>query len=121
MAAISPITKQPYYRKLFHECVLLIDFKVTRERYARALERFLGTYPSKTYAHQLLRPTIYDYVETRLGEGASVATVRLELSSIRGLFRFMMDIGAADLMFNPVIGVRVQKRSKGKSTTGPIH
>jgi hypothetical protein len=39
--------------------------------------------------------------ETRLAEGASVATVRLELSAVRGLFQFMLDMRAADVMFNP--------------------
>jgi site-specific recombinase XerC len=95
--------QQKYERYLF-----LIGRKATQERYARALERFLGKYPSKTYPHQYLRPVFNDYVETRLAEGASVATVRLELSAVRGLFQFMLDMGAADLMFNPTKGVRVK-------------
>jgi hypothetical protein len=33
-----------------------------------------------------------DHVEARLTEGACVATVRLELSAIRGLFQFMLDM-----------------------------
>jgi site-specific recombinase XerC len=95
----------------------LIGRKATRERYARALDRFLEKHPGKTYAHQFLRPSINDYVETRLKEGASVATVRLELSAIRGLFQFMLDMGAADVFFNPARGVRVPMPWKKK----PIH
>lgn len=87
----------------------LIGRKATQQRYARALERFLGKHPGKTYAHQFLRPVINDYVETRLAEGASVATVRLELSAVRGLFQFMLDMRAADVMFNPAKGVKVRK------------
>ena len=75
---------------------------------ARELERFLGKYPGKTYPHQFLRPVINDYVETRLAEGTSVATVRLELSAIRGLFQFMLDMCAPDVMFNPAKGVKVK-------------
>ena len=105
--------QQKYERYLF-----LIGRKATQERYARALERFLGKHPGKTYAHQFLRPVINQYVETRLGEGASVATVRLELSAVRGLFQFALDMGAADVMFNPAKSVRV-RQSKGGSTGAP--
>jgi integrase len=94
----------------------LIGKKATRERYARALERFLARHPGLTYGHQFLRPVINDYVETRLAEGASVATVRLELSAVRGLFVFMMNMGAADVMFNAARGVKVQRPPKGSGT-----
>jgi site-specific recombinase XerD len=97
--------QQRYERYLF-----LTGRKATQERYARALERFLGNYPSKTYPHQFLRATINEYVETRLGERASAATVRVELSAIRGLFQFMLDMGASDVMFNPAKGVKVKTR-----------
>lgn len=56
---------------------------------------------------------INDYVETRLVEGASVATVRLELSAIRGLFQFMLDMEAADVMFNPAKGVKLRQSKSG--------
>ncbi len=95
--------QQKYERYLF-----LIGRKATQEPYARALERFLGKYPGKTFPHQFLRPVFNDYVETRMGEGASVATVRLELSAIRGLFQFMLDMGAADVFFNAAKGVKVK-------------
>ena len=64
------------------------------------------------YPHQFLRPIINDYIETRMAEGASVATVRLELSAVRGLFQFMMDMGAADVMFNPAKGVKLRHRAR---------
>jgi site-specific recombinase XerD len=95
----------------------LIGRKATRERYARALERFLGKHQGKIYGHQFLRPVINDYVEARLNEGARVATVRLELSAIRGLFQFMIDMGAADVMFNPARNVKV-RQSKSESSEG---
>ena len=81
----------------------------TRKRYARALDRFFGKHPKKVFGHEFLRPVINDYVEARLAEGASVATVRLELSAIRGLFQFAMDMNAWDVMINPARGVKVNR------------
>jgi hypothetical protein len=95
----------------------LIGKNETRKRYARALERFLGKHPGKTYGHQFLRPVINSYVENRLAEGASVATVRLELSAVRGLFQFAMDMGAADVMFNPAKNVKVKRTSERPCAT----
>ena len=86
----------------------------TRRRYTRALDRFLGKHPDKTYGHQFLRPVINSYVESRLAEGTSVATVRLELSAVRGLFQFALDMGAADVMFNPAKNVKVKALKHGQ-------
>jgi len=94
--------QQKYERHLF-----LTGRKATQERYARALERFLGKHSGKTYPHEFLRPVMNDFVRDRLNEGASIATVRLEMSAIRGLFQFMLDMGVADVMFNPAKGVKV--------------
>jgi site-specific recombinase XerD len=91
----------------------LIGRKETRRRYARALDRFLGKHPDRIYAHQFLRPVINSYVETRLAEGACVATVRLEISAVRGLFQFAMDMGAADVFFNAAKGVKVRQSKSG--------
>ena len=86
--------------------------KETRKRYARVLERSLGKHPEKTYAHQFLRPVINDYVQSRLAEGASVSTVRLEMSAIRGLFQFALEMGAVDVMFNPAKNVKLKSSEK---------
>jgi len=62
------------------------------------------------------------YVESRLAEGASVATVRLELSAIRGLFQFALDMGAVDVMFNSAKNVKVRKpRNFTKTVFGGGH
>jgi hypothetical protein len=103
----KPIPIREWQQKYEHYLVL-IGKKATRERYSRALERFLGKHRGKTFGHQFLRPTIDDNVESCLGEGASVATVRLELSAVRSLFQFMLDMGAADVFFNPAKGVKVR-------------
>jgi site-specific recombinase XerD len=95
----------------------LVGRKETRRRYARALDRFLAKHPDRVYGHQFLRPVINSYVETRLAEGASVATVRLEISAVRGLFQFALDMGAADVMFNPAKNVKVPKTKSVQ--TGP--
>ena len=98
-----------YWQNRYERYLESVGRKETRRRYARAIERFLGKYPDKVYGHQFLRPIINDYVESRLAEGASVATVRLEMSAIRGLFQFALDMGAADVMFNPAKNVKVRK------------
>ena len=112
---IDPDTPLPIreWQQKYERYLGLIGKNETRKRYARALERFLGKHPGKAYAHQFLRPVMNSYVETRLAEGASVATVRLEISAVRGLFQFMLDMGASDVMFNPVKGVRVKQPKTG--------
>jgi len=101
------------WQQKYENYLSMIGKKATRERYSRALERFLGKHQGNKYGHQFLRPSIIDYVETRLKEGASVATVRLELSAIRGLFQFMLDMGAADVFFNPARNVKVRQSKRG--------
>jgi site-specific recombinase XerC len=112
-STIQPLDKdQPHpireWQQKYERYLFLIGRKATQERYARALERFLGKHATKTHPHQFLRPVFNDYVEERLTEGASVSTVRLELSAVRGLFQFMIEMGAADVMFNPAKGVTVK-------------
>jgi site-specific recombinase XerD len=116
---LDPDTPLPIreWQQKYERYLGLIGKNETRKRYARAIERFLGKHPGKTYAHQFLRPVINSYVETRLAEGASVATVRLELSAVRGLFQFALDMGASDVMFNPAKNVRV-RQSKSESPEG---
>ena len=112
---LDPDTPLPIreWQQRYERYLDLIGRKETRKRYARALERFLGKHPGKTYGHQFLRPVINSYVETRLAEGASVATVRLELSAVRGLFQFALDMGASDVMFKPAKNVKVRKPPSG--------
>ena len=68
---------------------------------------------SSSERYEFLRPVIIDYVESRLAEGASVATVRLEMSAVRGLFQFALDMGASDVMINPAKNVKVRKPKTG--------
>jgi site-specific recombinase XerD len=121
--AIDPDTPLPIrqWQQKYERYLELIGKKETQKRYARALEKFLGKHPGKTFPHQFLRPVINDYVENRLAEGASVATVRLELSAVRGLFRFAMDMSASDLMFNPARNVRVSPVKTATHTLGTDH
>jgi site-specific recombinase XerD len=116
---LDPDTPLPIreWQQKYERYLVLIGKNETRKRYRRALERFLGKHPGKTYGHQFLRPVINSYVETRLAEGASVATVRLELSAVRGLFQFAMDMGASDVFFNPAKGVKVRQSKSGSAGT----
>ena len=70
----------------------------------------------KTYGHQFLRPVIIDYVQARLAEGASVSTVCLEMAAVRGLFAYMMRMGAVDVMFNPAANVKVRQSKETESS-----
>jgi site-specific recombinase XerD len=100
------------WQQKFERYLFLVGRKATQERYARALERFLGKYPGKVYPHEFLRPQMNDYVEARLAEGASVATVRLEMSAVRSLFQFMLDMRGFGVFFNPAKGVIVKGRKQ---------
>jgi site-specific recombinase XerD len=118
----TPSTPQPkpqtkpepmsYWQERF-ECHLLLNAKrSTFRRYARALDKFLDMNRDKTFGYQFLRPVIIDYVQARLVEGASVSTVRLEMAAVRGLFAYMIQMGAVDVMFNPAANVRVPKLTR---------
>ncbi len=107
-----------YWQQKFENYLLLMGRKATRERYARALERFLAKNRGKVYPHDFLRPTINDYVQTRFAEGASVATIRVELSAIRGFWKFMVEVEAFGAFFNVAAGVKVQRR--GPSADGVL-
>ena len=43
--------------------------------------------------------------------------MRQEISAVRGLFQFALDMGAADVMFNPAKNVKVPKTKSVQ--TGP--
>jgi len=102
----KPEPMKDWYER--YTCHLLLNAKVsTFRRYARALDRFFQVNRNKEYGYQFLRPTIIDYVQSRLAEGAAVSTVRLEMAAIRGLFDFMISMGAYDVMLNPAKNVKV--------------
>jgi len=105
-----------------YECFLLQNAKrSTYRRYARALDRFLNMNRDKEFAYQFLRPTIIDFVQSRLAEGAAVSTVRLEMAAIRGLFDFMIAMGAYDLMLNPAKNVKVNAAILASKNVRPDH
>lgn len=79
--------------------------KSTLERYFRALNRFLRAFPGERDINSFLRPHINTWVEQRLAEGASVATVRTELAAIRAFFQFCVDMDWA--LLNPTTNVSV--------------
>jgi hypothetical protein len=92
------------------ECFLLLNAKrSTFRRYARAMDRFFKMNQGNTYGYQFLRPVIIDYAQARLAEGASVSTVRLQMSAVRGLFDFMIAMNAFDVIINPARNVKVKK------------
>ena len=82
----------------------------TYERYGRALSRFLEAFPGRKDINSFVRPEIIDWVNARLAEGASVATVRTELAAIRSFFQFCVDMDQA--MINPARGVKVPAHRK---------
>lgn len=82
----------------------------TYERYGRAFSRFLEAFPGRRDVNAFIRPEIVSWVQARLAEGASVATVRTELAAVRAFFQFSMDMGQA--MHNPANNIRVTKYSQ---------
>ena len=80
---------------------------------------FLGTYPSKNYPHNFLRPVINDYVETRLGEGLVSLLSGWNCLPFVDCFSSCSRWGqAADVMFNPAKGVKVRKPRRSISKPG---
>ncbi len=80
----------------------------TYERYSRALSKFYEHFPNKRFTYEFLRPDLETYKAQRLQEGASATTVNIELSILRGFWRWMLEMGADGVMFNPALGVRVK-------------
>ena len=94
------------WQQRFERYLFLTGRTGTCRRYARVLDKFLRKYPNKKYPYEFLRPLIDDYVQTRFAEGASVNTVRLELSAIRSFWKFMVDLEAFGVFFVIASGVR---------------
>jgi site-specific recombinase XerC len=82
----------------------------------RSPVQFFEMNRDKTYGYQFLRPVIIDHVQARLAEGASVSTVRLEMAAVRGLFAYMIRMGAIDVMFNPAANVKIKKATRSSSS-----
>jgi site-specific recombinase XerD len=83
----------------------------TYERYSRALSKWASYFPHKRFTYEFLRPDFEDYKQKRLKEGARATTINIELSILRGFWRFMIRMEAPGVMINPVRGVRVQRSS----------
>ena len=80
----------------------------TYERYSRVLSKFVSHFPRKRFTYEFLRADLEDYKQARLKEGASGTTINIELSVLRGFWRFMLRMDAPGIMFNPVVGVKVK-------------
>lgn len=90
----------------------------TYERYGRALSRFLEAFPGRRDVNSFVRPEIIDWVNARLAEGASLATIRTELAAVRSFFQFCVDMKVA--MINPAKGIKVTRNSQTKAPTDGI-
>ena len=87
--------------------------EATYERYGRVLSKFYEHFQEKKkFTYSFLRCDFEDYKNHRLREGASPVTVGMELTVLRGFWRWMLRMGAEGVLFNPVVGVKVQKPSK---------
>jgi site-specific recombinase XerD len=87
----------------------------TYERYSRALSKFVNHFPHKRFTYEFLRPDLEDYKQARLKDGASATTINIELSILRGFWRWLLAMEAEGVMLNPALGVRVKKPSKRRS------
>lgn len=84
----------------------------TYERYGRCLSKFISHFPQKRFTYDFLRADLEDYKLARLKEGANATTVNIELSILRGFWKFMLKMEASGVLINPVVGVRVKNPSK---------
>jgi site-specific recombinase XerD len=87
----------------------------TYERYSRALSKFVSHFPQKRFTYEFLRSDLEDYKQARLKDGASATTINIELSILRGFWRWMLRMNADGVMINPARGVRVPIPSKKKA------
>ena len=95
--------------------------EATYERYGRILSRFYEHFQEKKrFTYSFLRCDFEDYRDDRLKEGASPATVAMELSVLRGFWRWMLRMDADGVLLNPVVGVKVQKPSKKCRLESPV-
>jgi len=92
----------------------------TYERYSRILTKFYTHFlGSKQFTYSFLRSDFEDYRDDRLKEGASPVTVAMELSVLRGFWRWMLRMGSEGVMFNPVLAVKVKSAKPRKAKKPP--
>lgn len=91
----------------------------TYERYSRALSKFYSYFPNKQFTYEFLRCDIETYKAKRLQEGASGTTLNIELSILRGFWRWMFQMEADGVMVNPAVGVRVKVAKAVQRKTAP--
>ena len=95
-----------------YEGHLYLNYPRSYERYSRVLSRFYGHFPDRKRTYDYLRPVFETYKTDRLNEGASPTTVAMELSVLRGFWKWMLRMETPGVLINPVAGVRVKKQSK---------
>ena len=106
----TPVFRQETVGK--YKGYLFLNQPKSYERYSRVLSRFYAHFPDKSRTYDYLRPDFESYKAARLKEGASDTTVNLELSVLRGFWRWMLRMDAPGVLFNPVSGVRVKEPKK---------
>lgn len=104
--------KTTHWLGLYEGFLFLNSPPSTYERYSRGLSKFYGHFPDKRFTYEFLRPDVETYKAQRLQEGASATTVNIELSIIRGFWRWMLRRGADGVLLNPALGVRVRPARK---------
>ena len=95
-----------------YEGFLYLNYPRSYERYSRVLSRFYSHFPDLKRTYDYLRPAFETYKTDRLNEGASPTTVAMELSVLRGFWKWMLRMETPGVFINPVVGVRVKKPSK---------
>jgi len=101
-----------------YESYLYLTFPPkTYERYSRALNKFFFThFPDKRFTYSVLRCDVEDFKKKRLAEGASPKTVGIEISIIRGFFRWLLAMNADGVLLNPALGVKVERQNRKNSS-----
>ena len=118
----NPVKEKPsetdnlkHYVALYQLHLFQTATELTYERYVRVLNRFAFDYfPEKTSTFEFLRADMEDYRELRLKEGASRTTVGIELSILRGFWKFLVRMDAA--FMNVVLNVKVPNPDRKKKS-----
>lgn len=108
-------SKITHWLGLYEGHLFLNSRPATYERYSRALSKFYEHFPHKRFTYEFLRADLEDYKQQRLDEGASPTTVNIELSILRGFWKWMLRMGADGVFFNPAKGVRVERPTKQRN------
>lgn len=95
----------------YERYLVLIGRKSTSRKYGKCIEKFLALHPERKEPGLFDRCHIEDFKVQRIQQGASKATIRVELSAVRNFFQWMLDMQVEGLFYNPAKNVTISLKS----------